>query len=147
MATNNTDSGNSGNSGHGGGRAQWRRAGELLEHYRLLAGMSKREAADRAGVSESAWRMYEGGGRLERGQWVTPRPQDETLYRVAYAVGMSPRELFAVVERDLPPEPRRRGDEAGALELVGRVRQRLVEGREAVDELERELLAAERPGE
>lgn len=63
--------------------------GELIEQARLEAGISKREAARRAGISDAWWRYVTEGRQGE-----TPVPGTaETVAAMARAVGLSPERL------------------------------------------------------
>jgi len=65
--------------------AQSRSLGEQLRHLRIEAGMSQAELADRAGVGQSYLAGVENGKR---------NPTLYTLWRLAIALGRTPRSLF-----------------------------------------------------
>ncbi|WP_165243155.1 helix-turn-helix domain-containing protein [Corynebacterium lizhenjunii] len=69
--------------------SQWR-AGQLLQSHREQSGLSKAEAARRAGLSESWWRRLETGINIRKGEEVPVKASPEALYRAARAVGLSP---------------------------------------------------------
>lgn len=63
--------------------------GELIEQARLDAGLSKREAARRAGISDAWWRYVTEG---HQGSTAVPGTAD-TVAAMARAVGLSPERL------------------------------------------------------
>lgn len=74
--------------------------------------MSKRQAADRAGMSEGRWRQLEAGGYLRRGRWSDEISPPATLAKMARAVGVTEAELRALGKEEaaaelaaLPPLP------------------------------------------
>jgi transcriptional regulator with XRE-family HTH domain len=74
--------------------------------------MSKRQAADRAGLSEGRWRQLENGGYKRRGRWSEEIAPPPTLAKMARAVGVTEDELRALGKDDaaaelaaLPPLP------------------------------------------
>lgn len=74
--------------------------------------MSKRQAADRAGLSEGRWRQLENGGYKRRGRWSEEIAPPPTLAKMARAVGVTEDELRAIGKDDaaaelaaLPPLP------------------------------------------
>ncbi|WP_067565958.1 helix-turn-helix domain-containing protein [Nocardia acidivorans] len=72
---------------------QWE-FGRLLQTARETAGLSKREAAKRAGISESRWRQLEAGYELIRKQTFPVKTTPETVAQVAASVGASRDELL-----------------------------------------------------
>ncbi len=90
--------------------------GERLKHYRLLAGMTLMQVAERTGVSEATIQRYESG--------VIKNPPQDRLTALARAVGVSesmlmgweessPEEdeefrMLAYRMRDADPKTRRR---------------------------------------
>jgi hypothetical protein len=74
--------------------------------------MSKRHAAELAGMSEGRWRQLEAGGVRHRGHWETETAPAPTLARMAQAAGVTRDELRACGREDaaaelaaLPPLP------------------------------------------
>jgi transcriptional regulator with XRE-family HTH domain len=77
------------------------RVGQALGAARVKAGLSKREAARTAGMSEGWWRHLESGRIPQRdGSFVAPNPRDETLIAAARAVGLRPRYVLDLAGRD-----------------------------------------------
>ncbi|MCU1647113.1 MAG: hypothetical protein JWN03_7388 [Nocardia sp.] len=72
---------------------QWE-FGRRVEAARETAGLSKREAAKRAGISESRWRQLEAGHETVRGQTYPVKTTPETVAHIADAVGASREELL-----------------------------------------------------
>src|SRR5215469_1981815 len=102
------------------------------------AGLSAREAARRAGLSEGRWRQISGGYQVvSPGIYAHVRGPAATLAKMASAAGVTAAELRAAGRpdaADVLDSQRERGTEAGA-ELLERVR--------AMDaDQARELLAA-----
>jgi transcriptional regulator with XRE-family HTH domain len=62
-------------------------AGRLLEAARVKAGLSKREAARRAGISEGRWRQVVTGLQKQAGVRIPVNPRPATLSAMARAVG------------------------------------------------------------
>ncbi len=78
----------------------WGAVGRLLGAARRSLRLSKREAAQRAGFSEGLWRQLESGKRFVTGDVVLePNPRDENLAAAARAVGLKPKEVFALAGR------------------------------------------------
>lgn len=82
---------------------QWDAIGERLWRARNRLGISKREAARRAGLSEGAWRHLEAGKKVVNRTIVEPNPRNENLVAAARAVDIDPVELFELASRELPP--------------------------------------------
>lgn len=80
----------------------WYFVGQRLYQGRKRFQISKREAARRAGISESLWRQLEAGGREVGGRVVLPNPRPENLYAAARAVEEDPAILFADVGMQVP---------------------------------------------
>jgi transcriptional regulator with XRE-family HTH domain len=80
----------------------WHQIGYALWRGRKRLQISKREAADRAGISEALWRQLEGGGKLVNGRVIEPNPRPENLYKALKAVGDVPEWAFAVLYWDIP---------------------------------------------
>lgn len=85
-------------------KASWQRLGYELGIARQRMGLSKREAARRAGLSDGAWRHLESGVKVVYGRTVLPNPRPENLVSAAQAVGIPPVKLFAIVGREAPSE-------------------------------------------
>src|SRR5688500_14017667 len=75
--------------------------GELLEAARESLGLSKRQAAERAGISEVRWRQIV--TRAPLGQQ-DPRPRRNNLIRMAQAVGVDPDRALTVAGFALLPK-------------------------------------------
>jgi transcriptional regulator with XRE-family HTH domain len=75
--------------------------GELLETAREGLGLSKRHAAERAGISEVRWRQVV--TRPPHGQQA-PRPRRNNLIRMAQSVGVDPDEALTVAGFALLPK-------------------------------------------
>lgn len=74
--------------------------GEALDKARTRAGLSAREAADRAGMSEARWRQIVNGYQpAGRGQTITVHAPDATLARMAAAVNL-PAQALRTAGRD-----------------------------------------------
>lgn len=74
--------------------------------------LSGREAARRAGISETRWRQLESGVIRVKGTDYPEMAPAETLARMAQAVGATPEELAGAGRKDaaailekLPPDP------------------------------------------
>ncbi|MGW1740504.1 helix-turn-helix domain-containing protein [Nocardia sp. NPDC001965] len=74
-------------------RPQWA-FGQRVQQAREAAPLSKREAAKRAGISESRWRQLELGWERVRGIVVDVRTTPETIARMASAVGLDINEML-----------------------------------------------------
>lgn len=73
---------------------------EYLTTLRTRHGLSCREAAQRMGVTQQTWTGIEAGTRTRNGRKVAVTPKDETLQRVARALGLTAserRQLVALV--------------------------------------------------
>jgi transcriptional regulator with XRE-family HTH domain len=70
--------------------------GALIKAARAVSGFSQREAARRAGISESRWRQIVAGFQSVGGKKVAFRSPDETVARMASVVGVTPEQLEAV---------------------------------------------------
>ncbi len=80
----------------------WYFVGRHLYQGRKHFQISKREAARRAGISESMWRQLEAGGRVVQGEVVVPNPRPENLYAAVVAVGEDPAVIFEDVQMQIP---------------------------------------------
>ena len=68
--------------------------------------MSVRQAAARAGISETRWRQIEQGTIRERGREYAVTAPDATLAAMARAIGVTPAELDDADRRDAAAELR-----------------------------------------
>jgi transcriptional regulator with XRE-family HTH domain len=84
--------------------AGWRQLGFTLGQARQRLGLSKREAARRANLSDGAWRHLEAGSKQVYGKTVFPNPRPENLVAAAKAVGLPPAKLFDLVGQKPPAE-------------------------------------------
>jgi len=72
---------------------QWE-FGRRVEAAREAAGLSKRAAAKRAGISESRWRQLEAGVENIRGQTFAVKTTPETVANIAKAIRVDRTELL-----------------------------------------------------
>lgn len=72
---------------------QWE-TGRLLQQAREDAGLSRAQAAENAGMSQSWWQKLEKGYTTKGGKTVMAHPRAETLSRAAEAVGLDPETLL-----------------------------------------------------
>jgi hypothetical protein len=72
--------------------------GEYLEAAR--GGLSKREAARRAGVSEGRWRQVVTGRHTSGGVQIPVNPKPETVIKMAQGVGADPRRALDLAGLD-----------------------------------------------
>lgn len=68
--------------------------GEMLEQAREARGLSKREAARRANISEGRWRQIVAGYQRAGGVEVPANPRAETVINMANAVGVDVRKAL-----------------------------------------------------
>ena len=80
----------------------WLALGRLIRQERIRLGISKREAARRAELSEAAWRHLEAGFKLIGETMVWPNPRNENLLAAAAAVEISPEVAFTYAARPMP---------------------------------------------
>ncbi|MFI5783197.1 helix-turn-helix domain-containing protein [Nocardia sp. NPDC051570] len=78
---------------------QWE-FGRLVQEARESAGLSKREAAKRAGISEARWRQLELGYEVIRQQTFPVKTTPETVAHIAKALGLSRDELLVAAGFD-----------------------------------------------
>lgn len=76
---------------------QWE-TGKLLQAARERAGLSKRQAAYRAGISETWWRQIESGVIMRDGTPVPITPPIETIAKAAIVVDLDPRVLPGLIK-------------------------------------------------
>lgn len=87
-------------------REMWVAVGARLKAARKHLGISAREAARRAKLSDAQYLAMEAGYRTVRaGQTLTVNPKDETLIAAAQAVRLDPAVLFAIIGRPYQPDP------------------------------------------
>lgn len=84
--------------------ARWQAVGRELTSARLRLGISKREAARRADLSDGAWRHLEAGVKKAYGTMVLPNPRPENLIAAAKAVDLNPVILFELTRQQIPDE-------------------------------------------
>lgn len=78
-------------------RVDWTAVGTWIGNQRQSLGLSRTDAARRARVSNTTWRLIEGGQNHH--------PTDETLIRMARALRLEPAEMMARCHRryaDIP---------------------------------------------
>lgn len=80
----------------------WREFGQWLRAARTANGFDIKEAAQRAGISPSAWQNFENGGRTNRGRWEPAAPKDVTLVNIARALQIDTGVAFHAAGRDYP---------------------------------------------
>ncbi len=109
--------------------------GVLIKSALSAARLSQRAAARRAGISETRWRQIVSGYQAVSGRKVPVRSPDDTLARMAHAVGVSPEQLdaagrdgAAAVLRDTAPAVAGQGaagdDPSRAADAQGRMEER-----------------------
>lgn len=97
---------------------QWK-VGRLLGEARLKAGLSKRAAADAAGISETWWRQIESGTVMKNGVAVPIEIPPATATRAAIAVQLDPEIIFAEWPQELLPSDR---DDVIRERIIARIR-------------------------
>jgi transcriptional regulator with XRE-family HTH domain len=75
--------------------------GPALERGRVERGMATREAARRAGLSDTAWRNLERGYELKRGVKFPVSPKPETVAAAARVAGVAIDAAFKLANIDL----------------------------------------------
>ncbi|MFI5781143.1 helix-turn-helix domain-containing protein [Nocardia sp. NPDC051570] len=78
---------------------QWE-FGRRIQQAREAAGLSKRAAAKRAGISDSRWRQLELGFETVRGQAYSVKTTPETVAHIAKAVHLDVHELLEIAGFD-----------------------------------------------
>lgn len=68
--------------------------GQLLQQAREHSGLSKIEAARRAGLSETWWRRLEDGFNIRNGKRIPISASPEALAKAARGVGLSVNQIF-----------------------------------------------------
>ena len=115
----------------------WFWIGGHMYQGRKRLGISKREGARRARISEALWRILESGGRAVDSKWVLPNPRPENLYAVAEVIGLPPQYLFEAVDQEMPPALTRATSD---VELAKKITLLADPDRELVDRLVDRLL-------
>lgn len=72
---------------------QWK-VGQLMQRARETAGYSKRQAAEKAGISEGRWRQLEDGWEVSRGVRQPVRTTPKTMAQIAHAMGIDESKLL-----------------------------------------------------
>ncbi|MDK8889213.1 helix-turn-helix transcriptional regulator [Corynebacterium ulcerans] len=93
---------------------QWP-AGRLLQAAREQKGLSKRDAAKRAGISESRWRQIECGWKKTNGELIETRPTSLNLVKCAKAVGASPDNILVAAGMKRAPATKATRDDLHAV--------------------------------
>jgi transcriptional regulator with XRE-family HTH domain len=97
--------------------------GALLAAALKSAGLSAREAARRAGISEGRWRQITGGYQVvSPGVYAQVRGPAATLAKMAAVAGVTPAQLRAAGREDAAAELARQQGRAPAEEMLERVR-------------------------
>lgn len=78
--------------------------GRMLEGARERLGISGREAARRANITEARWRQVVTGVQTRGGERIAVRPRALTVVAMATAVGVEPTEALAAAGHDARPE-------------------------------------------
>lgn len=121
-------------------------AAQLIRRLRedLVPKVSTRTAARRAGISETHWRNIERGFQRMRGTSIPVRANDETLAKMALAVGASPDQLAEFPDRQPAAERLRRlmRDVVRGEPELGAVGERALDAAEAGDDALVDQLAA-----
>ena len=77
----------------------------LIRNKRTAApAMSMRQAARHAGISATAWKQVEDGGRSDHGRWYAINARPQMLAKMARTVGATPHELAAAGRPDAAAE-------------------------------------------
>jgi transcriptional regulator with XRE-family HTH domain len=110
--------------------------GALLTNALAAAGLSAREAARRAGISEGRWRQIAGGYQVvSPGVYAPVHGPAQTVARMAAAAGVTPAQLTGAGRPDAATALASRRADASQEQILQRVR-------EMSPEQARELLAA-----
>jgi lambda repressor-like predicted transcriptional regulator len=97
--------------------------GALIGAALRRAGISAREAARRAGISEGRWRQITGGYQVvSPGVYAQVRGPGSTLAKMAAVAGVTPAELRAAGREDAAQELARQQDRPLGEEMLARVR-------------------------
>ncbi|MBV7292328.1 helix-turn-helix domain-containing protein [Corynebacterium sp. TAE3-ERU16] len=84
---------------------QWE-PGRIIQTAREDTGLSKRQAAQRAGISESWWRQIESGYKRVDGEPVRANVPEKALVSAAVAVGADTQAVLAAAGYDEDNAPR-----------------------------------------
>jgi transcriptional regulator with XRE-family HTH domain len=119
--------------------------GRVLATARVERGLATREAARRAGISDTLWRTLERGYELRKNVQFPASPKPETVVKAAVAVGLDKKRALELaglptVDSDSYTEP----DLSGVSDehLLDEVRRRM-QKRDGRRSLSREEIAAE----
>jgi transcriptional regulator with XRE-family HTH domain len=114
---------------------EWAAFGRLLADRREQLGLSRRQAARRATISERAWKTLETGlGSTVGSVRILPRPSDAELARIADALEMSSDALLGHIPGQLSAPP------SAADSLAARIALLPPDDRTLVDDLVSRLL-------
>lgn len=81
-------------------RPQPPREALLIDEARKRHGLTHRDAADRAGLSEPGWHQIVKGYESRRGRYRAVQAKSETLARIALALGITPEQLTEAGRED-----------------------------------------------
>lgn len=82
---------------------QWDGLAAMVTRRRMELRLSRRQAAEAAGISDPAWKQLEEGWKeTPAGKRVRPNPRDGTLVRVAQVLEIEPAEFFRALGRPIP---------------------------------------------
>jgi transcriptional regulator with XRE-family HTH domain len=109
----------------------------VIEAARTNRGLSTREAARRAGVSDTLWRSLERGYELRKGTRFDVSPRADTVAKVARIIGIDVTKALELaglptVDGDIEPEPDLSGISDEHLLDEVRRRMQLRDGRRAL---------------
>ncbi len=97
--------------------------GNAITTARKRAGLSAREAARRAGISEGRWRQITGGYQVvSPGVYAQVRGPAATVAKMAAVVGVTPEELRTAGRADAGQELARQQQRSHGEEMLERVR-------------------------
>lgn len=86
----------------------WSEFGQWLQAVRHGNGLRRTAVAERAKLSSSTLQTLEKGGRMVKGTWTVPSPDDLTLISVARGYGIPVTDLFEQLGREAPDPFRQR---------------------------------------
>jgi transcriptional regulator with XRE-family HTH domain len=116
--------------------AAWKDFGEWVEQLRERSGLTVGELANRAGVSRIWLQVLRKGGRRIEGEWRAPNPKSDALARLAHALDVPVEEMFARAGRGTPSAS---GAEAGSVERIRELEERVARTEQEMAELRRLL--------
>lgn len=119
---------------------RWTEFGAWLAGRRTSAGLRVRDAAKRAGLPESEWRMLESGFREVGGVRVLPNPGTEVLARVAEVLGVPVEDVLRQLEQPVVRPVTEREPDDGARRLAERFRRLSPADRHLVEQLVERML-------